>query len=290
MTVSANGKVALVSGATNGIGLVTARELARQGYSVAGVARSAERARALQAQWRREMPGASVTFFQADLSDMAQVRGLAAAFLQRFDRLHLLVNNAGAYFMQRQRSVDGYELTFALNHLSYFLLTNLLLEVLKTSAPARIVNVASEASQGGKIDLDDLPNPRSYESGGFQAYSNSKLCNIAFTYELARRLQGSGVTANALHPGFVASGFARNNMRGLLAPAGWVYGLAARLVARSPEKGAETSLYLATSPEVAEVSGQYFSDCRPIRSAAQSYDEGLQRGLWELSERLTGGG
>jgi NAD(P)-dependent dehydrogenase (short-subunit alcohol dehydrogenase family) len=185
--------------------------------------------------------------------------------------------------LQHQESVDGLEMTFALNHLGYFLLTNQLLDVIKASTPARIVNVSSQAHYRAKLNFDDLQNKTSYH--GYQAYSQSKLANLLFTYELARRLAGSGVTVNALHPGFVASNFAKNN------------GLAARLamnlfkllrISRTTEEGAETPIYLASSPEAAGVTGKYFSDKRAIRSSKVSYNETDARQLWQISEQLTG--
>jgi NAD(P)-dependent dehydrogenase (short-subunit alcohol dehydrogenase family) len=212
----------------------------------------------------------------------AEVRKLADAFRERYQRLDVLVNNAGAIFMSRQVSRDGLEMTFALNHLGYFLLTNLLLDLLIASAPARVVNVSSGAHLGGKINFADLQLERSYT--GFGAYSQSKLANVLFTYELARRLQGTGVTVNALHPGFVATNFGRSN-GGLFDP---LFRLIQRFGALTPEKGAETTVYLAVSPEVEGVTGKYFANCKPAASSALSNDETTARRLWEVSEQLTG--
>jgi NAD(P)-dependent dehydrogenase (short-subunit alcohol dehydrogenase family) len=210
---------------------------------------------------------------------MTQVRHVAEQFLAQYGRLDVLVNNAGAVFATRQVSADGYEMTMALNHLNYFYLTQLLQERLLGSAPARIVNVSSDAHRAGSIGFDDLMSERKYS--GFRVYSMSKLANVMFTYELARRLEGSGVTANALHPGFVASNFGRSNggMWGVLMPI-------AHLFALSPERGAETSIYLAASPEVEGVTGRYFDKKQPVKSSAASYDVAAQRRLWEASEQL----
>lgn len=279
IAVDLHSRIYLVSGATAGIGLVTALELARQGATVVGVGRSPERNALALARIQRETGNPHVEYLQADLSSLAEVRRLAAEFRQKYSQLHGLVNNAGAFFSRRLETVDGLEMTFALNHLSPFLLTNLLLDALRASAPARIVNVSSGAHFGGKIDFDDLQSTRRYS--GWAAYSRSKLANILFTYALAQRLAGSGVTVNALHPGFVGSNFGMNN--------GALYSWAMKLLrplAISPEKGASTSLYLAASPEVATVTGQYFSNLRPVPSAKASYDVTQQERLWAASAKL----
>jgi NAD(P)-dependent dehydrogenase (short-subunit alcohol dehydrogenase family) len=192
----------------------------------------------------------------------------------------VLVNNAAGVFLRRQETVDGFEKTFALNHLNYFMLTNLLLDVLQASAPARIVNVASDSHRDAELDLDDLQLAEGYNP--MRAYGRSKLANVLFTYELARRLEGSGVTANALHPGFVNTHLGKSNwlVRIALTPIHWLF-------AKSPREGAQTSIYLASSPEVAGVSGKYFVDCEPTRSAPASYDEAAAQRLWEVSATLT---
>ncbi len=197
----------------------------------------------------------------------------------------MLVNNAGAWRTRRELTEDGFEAMFAVNHLSYFLLTALLLDTLKASAPARIINVASDAHRGKSIDFDDLQCERRFAS--YRRYGESKLANIMFTYELARRIEGTGVTANCLHPGFVGSGFGAGNP-GMLGRAMGVLLLAARPFARSPEKGARTSIYLASAPELSDVSGRYFADCAESQSSPESHDAEAQRTLWEISERLCG--
>ena len=273
----------MVTGANAGIGKITAQELARMGAHVVMVARSRERGEAALAEIKSATGSSQIDLLLADLSSQESIRQLATDFQARYDKLHVLVNNAGAVFLKRQESADGLEMTFALNHLGYFLLTNLLLDMIKASAPARIVNVSSMAHQQGQIDFADLQNQKSYQ--GFQVYSQSKLANLLFTYELARRLEGSGVTVNALHPGFVASNFAKNN--------GFIARLAMNLakllrIAQTTDKGAETSIYLASSPEAALVSGKYFDEKKAIRSSHASYNEADARQLWQVSEQLTG--
>lgn len=280
MITNLRDKTAIVTGATNGIGLVTARELAKQGINVVIISRSQERCEFIVSQLKKETGNPSIEFLASDLSVMANVRQVAHEFMKRHNRLDILVNNAGAIFFQRLVSQDGYEMTFALNHLSYFLLTVLLLDTLKSSAPSRIINVSSDAHQGGKINLDDLMLTRKFSA--FGAYSASKLANILFTYQLDEILSGTQVTANALHPGFVSTGFAKNNS-GLIKLGMGI----TSLFARKPEKGAETSIFLASSPEVEGVSGKYFSDCREIKSSTSSYDKLTQKGLWEKSLELT---
>lgn len=274
-------KVVLITGATNGIGRVAALELAKMGARVVIVGRSREKTEAV----RQEIlaAGGYADGLLADLSVMDEVRQLAENFRAHYDRLDVLLNNAGAIFARRQITADGLEKTFALNHLSYFLLTHHLLGMLKASAPARIVNVSSDAHRSVQMNFDDLQHENSYGMNGFQAYGRSKLANVLFTYELARRLAGTGVTANALHPGFVATGFGRN-MPGLM---NRVMGIMHRF-ALTPEQGAQTLIYLASSPEVEGITGKYFDKNRPVRSSPASYDETAQKRLWNISERLAG--
>jgi NAD(P)-dependent dehydrogenase (short-subunit alcohol dehydrogenase family) len=278
------GKVVLVTGATAGIGAVTARELARKGATVCIVGRSREKCEATVAQIRGTTGSAAVEFLLADLSSQAEVRRLAAEFPARYPRLDVLVNNAGGMFLTRQESVDGIEMTLALNHLAYFLLTNLLLDLLKASAPARVVSVSSDAHRMVRgFDFEDPQRRKRYR--GFAVYGESKLANVLFSSELARRLAGTGVTSNALHPGFVASNFfSAPGMRPLL---GRLMGLASRVFAISPEEGAKTSIYLASAPEVANITGGYFERSKPAEPSPAARDAEAARRLWQLSEELT---
>ena len=271
--------ICLITGATSGIGEVTARELARRGMHVVIVGRSAERVAATVARIK-QATGVEIETLIADLSSQAGVRSVAEAFLQRHRRLDVLINNAGGFFASRQVSADGIELTWALNHMSYFLLTNLLIDTLRASAPARVINVSSDAHRGGVIRWDDLLFTRGYN--GWAAYAQSKLANILFSNELARRLEGTGVTSNALHPGFVATRFAHNN--GIIW--GGLMALMQRLFAITPEEGAQTSIYLATAPEVATISGRYFVKSRETSPAPQAQDMAAAARLWEISERM----
>jgi len=277
------GKVCLVTGAASGIGAATARGLARQGATVVLVDRDAEKGALTAAEIRRQSGTAGVEFLRADLSAQAEIRTLVEDFKRRYTRLDVLVNNAGAMFPERQESVDGIEMTLALNVLGYFLLTQLLLETLKASAPARIVNVSSRSHARARINFEDLQFRSGYE--GLPVYAHSKLAIVLFTYELARRLEGSGVTANALHPGVVATNFGRQQggRTGMLIKL-------FRFAFLSPEAGAQTNLYLASSPEVAGVSGKYFVKCKAAPSAPASYDAATAQRLWEACLALTGGG
>jgi len=271
-----NSKLVLITGATSGIGLAAARELARQGFHLVLVGRSSAKLSAVAEQIRNTHTAAQVETICADLCSHAGVQQAAHEFKKRHTRLDVLLNNAGAIFSSRQVSPDGLEMTFALNHLNYFHLTMLLLDALKASPAARVVNVSSDAHRGQKLDFDDLQSEKAYSS--FTAYGRSKLMNVLFTYELARKLEGSSVTVNALHPGFVSTGFALNN-KGLLR---WGVKLM-QMFARSPEKGAETSVYLAASPEAQAISGKYFSDSKPVESDPVTYDRAAAEKLWQVS-------
>ena len=280
-SIDLNGKVCLITGGTGGIGRITAQALAASGAVVVIVARSQPKAEmVVKAIWEKTA-NPQVDYLICDLSVQADVRQVAHDFRSRYGRLDVLINNAGQFFIKHEMSQDGSEMTFALNHLAYVLLTNLLLDLLVASAPARIINVSSMAHVGSRLNLNNLQNERGYN--GWKAYGQSKLANLYFTYELARRFQGTGVTANALHPGFVATNFGKSN-GGLFIP---IFKLA-QLVAITPEQGAETSIYLATSPEVAGVTGKYFIKCKAAPSSRASYDEETARRLWEISEEMTG--
>lgn len=275
------GKVCLVTGATSGIGLVTALELALMGSTLIITARNEQKADAAVERIVRETGNTAVESIVADLSSQAQVRSLVVEFEKRFKRLDVLVNNAGAVYLRRKLSPDGIEMTFAVNHLAPFLLTNLLLDTILASAPARIINVSSRSHERAEVDFADLEGKKSYNFN--RAYRQSKLANVMFTYELAHRLAGSGVTVNALHPGFVGTNMGANN--------GWLVRLflpLTRIWAISPQEGAETSVYLATSPDVEGVSGEYFYQGEVVTSSLTSHDQETARRLWEVSAEMTG--
>jgi NAD(P)-dependent dehydrogenase (short-subunit alcohol dehydrogenase family) len=273
--------VVIVTGANSGIGKVTALELARKGANVVMVCRSRSKGEAARDEIIAQSGNPQVELILADFASLQSVRGAAEAFLKSHDRLHVLVNNAGLYLGERLLSQDGYEMTFAVNHLAPFLLTNLLLDTLRASAPARVVNVSSGAHMAGHISFDDLDAKRGFS--GFRAYGASKLANVLFSNELARRLEGSGVTSNSLHPGAVATNFG-SGTSGLFS---FVFRLA-RPFFISPERGAETSIYLASSPDVAGVSGKYYDNKRPQTSSPEANRADVQRQLWEVSAKLVG--
>jgi retinol dehydrogenase 14 len=276
-----HGSTVLVTGGTGGIGLATATGLAGLGARVGIVGRSAARGQAAADEMRRLVPSAEVDVFEADLSAQSEVRRLARDVEQVYPRLDVLVNNAGGYWAHRHVTADGLERTFAVNHLAPFLLTHELWDLLVACAPARVVTVSSGAQAMGRIDLDDLQGERSYN--GQRAYNQSKLANVLITYELARRLDGTGVTATVLHPGVVRTAFGREDptrSQRLMATL-------VRPFMKTPEQGAVTSVYLASSPEVEGVTGAYFANRRPKRSSKASYDRDLARRLWEVSAELT---
>lgn len=278
-----NGQIIMITGATAGIGKATALEIARRGAHVVLVGRDEVKSQDVAHMIQQETHNPHVDYLLADLSSIRQTRALAQAYQARYDRLDVLVNNVGAIFLSRGETVDGFENTFALNHLvGYFLLTHLLLDVIKDSAPARIVNVSSNAHYRGRLHFDDLQLEDGYSA--MKAYSQSKLANVMFTYELARRLEGTGVTANALHPGVVASNFMVTNNPGWTRILRWIF----NLFSISSTKGAETSVYLATSDEVAGVTGKYFEDCKAKASLEASYDQADQQRLWTASQELLG--
>jgi NAD(P)-dependent dehydrogenase (short-subunit alcohol dehydrogenase family) len=274
------GKTCLITGATNGIGRVTAVELARMGAELFLIYRDKARADETVAQIRSSTGNENVHLLHADLGSQRQIRDVAAEFLSIGRPLHVLVNNAGLGNTKRMVTEDGIEMVFAVNHLAYFLLTMLLLDRIKQSAPARIVNVASLAHRFGTINFDDLGGERRYSMRA--AYSQSKLANILFTYELARRLDRTGVTVNCLHPGTIASGLWTNN-----GPLAQFIMSVGKLFLKTPEQGAQTIIYLASSAKVEGVSGKYYANCMEATSNQESHDPEIARRLWEVGERMT---
>ncbi|MBI4850588.1 MAG: SDR family oxidoreductase [Acidobacteria bacterium] len=276
-----NVKICLVTGATAGIGKVTAQTLAQEGAKVIIVSRSKEKCTTTVSEIKEQTANKEVEFIAADLSSQQEIYKLADEFKKRYSHLDILVNNAGAVFTSRETSADKLEMTFALNHLNYFLLTNLLIDPLKASPAARIVNVSSMAHESGQINFDDLQSEHRYS--GWGAYCQSKLANVLFTYELASRLKNTKITANALHPGVVGTNFGSNN-RGFMAMFVRLY---LKLFSISDKEGAQTSIYLATSPEVENVTGKYFVKKKVRNSAPISYNQALASRLWQVSMELT---
>jgi NAD(P)-dependent dehydrogenase (short-subunit alcohol dehydrogenase family) len=278
-----SGKNCMITGSNSGIGKTTALALARMGAKVVMVCRDATKGESarLDIIARSGAKGEDVTLMLADLSSLDSVRQLAADFLKRDQRLHVLVNNAGLILGDRRVTKDGLETTFVVNYLSHFLLTNLLLGAIRSSAPSRIINVSSEAHTAGHIDFEDLQAEKNY--GAMRAYSQSKLAQVLFTHELARRLSGTGVTVNSLHPGVVATNWGRHSVGAM--------SVGIRLISpfmASPEKGAETSIYLASSPDVATVTGKYFEKKQETGSSPESNDDAEAQRLWRVSLALVG--
>ncbi len=274
----------MITGATSGIGLAAACALARRGAELVLLCRDARRGKAAAARIAAQAgTHASVDVLQADLASQADIRRAAAEFIASRRPLHVLLNNAGVVMLKRTETVDGIETTLAVNHLAYFLLTNLLLEPLRRSAPSRIVCVASDAHRmaGGPLDLDDLEGRQRYAA--MRNYGMSKLANILFTREMARRLGGTAVTINCLHPGMVSTGLGANN--GLFARALITL---LRPFSRSPDRGAATSVFLCSEASMAGVSGKYFANCREARPNDAALDDEAARQLWQISARMTG--
>ena len=279
---SMDSKLVMVTGASSGIGYYTALEIARMAASVILVGRNDSACQAAVKSIQQETGNGSISYLLADLSSQAQVRAMAAKFLSQHDHLDVLVNNAGVSLLRRKLTVDGLEMTFAVNHLAHFLLTNLLLEALKHSRSARVVTVSSGAHHNEHLDFDDLQLAHFYNP--WKAYSRSKLANILFAYELARRMVGTYITSNAMTPGMVATDMWKKVDR-------WIGPLVFAAIkhrAQTPDLGAQTSIYLATSPEVEGITGQYYAYQHPIRSSEASYDVEIARRLWEVSTNLVG--
>jgi NAD(P)-dependent dehydrogenase (short-subunit alcohol dehydrogenase family) len=276
-----DGKICIVTGANSGIGMATAEGLAKQGAHVVMACRDVERSKSVQEKITKASGSDKVDLLQLDLGSQKSTRAFAETFLNAYDRLDVLVNNAAVVPTKRQETADGYEAQFGVNHLGPFLLTHLLLDRLKESAPSRIVTVSSMLHVKGIINFDDLQSENSY--GIMVAYQQSKLANCLFTFELARKLEGTGVTANCLHPGVVNTGLTRNLpffLKPLLKIAG--------LFMLNPDKGAATSLHVATSAELEGVTGKYFDDCKESRYSSKADDREVAEKLWNLSEQYTG--
>jgi NAD(P)-dependent dehydrogenase (short-subunit alcohol dehydrogenase family) len=279
--VDMSGKICLVTGANSGIGKATALGLAQRGATVVLLCRNSQKGEAACREIQERSGNSNVDLLIADLSSQQSIRQFVQDFQQKYTQLHVLVNNAGSVFARGSVSPDGIEMTLAVNHLASFLLTNLLLDTIKASAPARIVNVSSEAQAAGFIDFDDLEGKRNYRL--LRAYAQSKLANVLFTYALARRLEGTGVTVNCLHPGRVVT-----NIWTRVLP-NWLHflGIIVRPFCIPAEQGALTNIYLATSTEVEGVTGKFFDKCRILPSAKISCDQNIQERLWTISEKLT---
>lgn len=279
-----NEKRVLITGATNGIGKSAALALAKMGAEVIIVGRNEKKTRRVLDELKAASRSDKLDMLIADLSSIERIRRAADEFRAKYERLDVLLNNAGAIFPKYQESADGIEMTFALNHISYFLLTHLLLDNLKqtarTQGEARVINVSSSAHRGAQFDQPDEAS--AYRSA--RSYGKSKLANVLFTYDLARRLEDTGVTVNAVHPGLVATGFG-SDFKGFL---GWLIKALQKTIARSPEKGAETLIYLASSPEVSGISAKYWKDKKQVESSAASHDLEQRRRLWALSAEITG--
>jgi NAD(P)-dependent dehydrogenase (short-subunit alcohol dehydrogenase family) len=278
---SMTGKTVLVTGATNGIGFITALELAKMDAVVLMVARDEKKGRAKLEEIRQTVPNAKLELLLADLSSMASIRQLATNITAKYSSLDVLVNNAGAFYSDRRVSKDGLEMTFALNHIGYFLLTNLLMNILKRGKNARIVSVSSGAHLSAKINFDDLQFEQKFS--GWAAYCTSKLMNVLFTKELSRRLAGTGVTANCLHPGFVNTGFAGDSSDFF----GRMLNFVKNFAAITPEKGAETMIYLSSSQDVTGVTGEYFEKKKIAKVDPKALDSSIAKRLWDVSEKLT---
>jgi NAD(P)-dependent dehydrogenase (short-subunit alcohol dehydrogenase family) len=279
-TTTMKDKVVMVTGANSGIGKAVSLALAKMGATIVMVARNKERGEAARSEIIRKSQNSSVDLLLADLSSLESVRQLATVFREKYPKLDVLINNAGLFNQRRRVTADGYENTFATNYLASFLLTNLQLDLLKASAPSRIINVSSVGHYNGHIHFDDLNLEKDY--GGWKAYGQSKLALVLFTHELAKKLQGTGVTVNAVHPGTVAT----NIWTRPFGPAGFIMALP-KLFMTSPEKGAETIVYLASSPDAKGLNGEYLKKLKVKKSSDESYNEEIEQRLWDVSTKLT---
>jgi len=279
-TTTMKDKVVMVTGANSGIGKAASLALAKMGATIVMVARNKDRGESARSEIIREAKNDSVDLLLADLSSLESVRQLVSGFQRKYSRLHVLINNAGLFNQRRHVTTDGYENTFATNYLAPFLLTNLQLNLLKTSAPSRIINVSSVGHYNGHINFDDLNLEREY--GGWKAYGQSKLALVLFTHELAKKLQGTGVTVNSVHLGTVAT----NIWSRPFGPAGFIMALP-KLFMTSPAQGAETIVYLASSPDAKGLNGEYLEKLKVKKSSDESYDEGIAQRLWDVSAKLT---
>ncbi len=277
-TPNLTGKTILVTGANSGIGLATAKSLAKMGAQVVMLCRSREKGEAARAEVIEATENKSVHLILADLSIQAEVRRAADEFKAKFNRLDVLINNAAIIPAKREVTADGIETQFAVNHLSYFLLTNLLLDVLKASAPSRVVNLSSNLHASGKVNFDDLQSTGNYSRMGWGQYSNTKLMNQHFTFELARRLEGTGVTVNSVHPGVIGTNLSRTMPK-------WMHSVY-KAVMPKPEDGAKTSIYVATAPELVNVTGQYFTNSKLAKAADIARDPDTARRLWDISAQM----
>ncbi|MCK4847574.1 MAG: SDR family oxidoreductase [Candidatus Heimdallarchaeota archaeon] len=279
-------RICMITGANSGIGKITALELAKMDARIIMVCRNKNKGIQAQREILEKTGNPDIDLMVADLSSQASIRNFADKFEEKYDALHILIQNAGTMMKKRIVTADGLETTFATNHLGPFLLTNLLLDILTTSAPSRIISISSGMHHRASIDLDDLQSTKTYRN--INVYSMSKLANILFIYELHHRLQNSGVTnvtANVVHPGFVRTNFGMNGLN-------WFYKLGMKIIhpflAISPQEGAETSIYVASSPEVENISGKYFAQKKVSESSSLTHDRNLQKNLWKISEELTG--
>jgi NAD(P)-dependent dehydrogenase (short-subunit alcohol dehydrogenase family) len=275
------GKTVVITGGTSGIGEIATQRLAQMGARIVLIARSKARGRVALARLNERSRDLAHTVHYADLTRISEMKRVAAEIASQEPRIDVLINNAGAIFASRRLTEEGLECTFALNHMAYFVVTDGLRETLLASAPARIINTASAAHKGARLDFDDLQLAKGF--GPMKAYGRSKLCNILFTRELARQLKGTGVTANCLHPGFVATRIG-DESDGLISRFAWL----AKLFAMSPEQGAETIVYLASSPAVAETTGKYFYQRNAIAPSPAAQDDKAATVLWERSAALAG--